>query len=250
MTIITTLKDFQSTCIIKEGQYNLEGKPLGLSIEIPSELMLVPPFNCTAYALLQGLRQEIKTYGVIEFPHLPVNKLNHTLEQKHPSEHLYSQNSFLTSYCQSPHQDTPPYPSAFWLDKKRQYSATWLMGESMCQQFYDFQAQNPSLSIDEIHAKLVNDSLHSKQAILVNQQAGLCLIDNSEAKKLYHARTALVDHLDRYCKLRRDIPMYAFNEVGLMQYIDTIDERRGANNRCETQKQAVLNFMQREQQAT
>ena len=249
MKRIISLEDLREECRITEGQYKLDGQALGLSIEIPEELFSQPPFNGSAYNFLQGLRSEIFEYGIIELPNLPVNQQNHTLAQKHPSEHSYSQNSFLTSYCQSPHQDTPPYPSAFWLGAQRQFSATWLMGEAMCQHFYEFQASHPHLSIDEIHAMLVPESLQSKQAILINQQAGLCLIDNSQARKLYHARTALSGLKSRHDNQRCDTPMYAFNEVGLMQYIDTIDERRGADHRCEVEKQAIYQFMQNERLA-
>ena len=246
MNTLPSLKDFRIDCKITEGQYNLDNKALGLSIEIPEALFNEAPFNGTAYSLLQGLRNEIRHYGIIEFPNLPVNKQNYTLAQKHPSEHSYSSNPFLTSLCQSPHQDTPPYPSAFWLNENRQYSATWLMSEVMCQAFYNYRTQNPILSVDEIHQHLVEESLSSNKAILINRQAGLCLVDNSQARQLYHARTSLIELPDRQGKERYDAPMFAFNEIGLMQYIDTIDEQRGQSHRCDKEKQSVLNFMKNE----
>jgi hypothetical protein len=84
------------------------------------------PYASTAYTFLQQLRGAIREHGLIEFPGLPVNPTNHTLAQRAPWEHAYSQNPYLTGFCQLLHQDTPPYPTAFWLGAERRFFATWV----------------------------------------------------------------------------------------------------------------------------
>ena len=241
-----SLEDITRQSKVSEGHYDIDGRKIGLRIEIPKPLHDQFPFKQNAYDFLQFLREPIFEYGLIEIPDLAVNLCNYTLAQKDPSEHHYSQNPYLTGRCQAPHQDTPPYPTAFWLGEARQYSATWVMSESFCQQFYQFQASHRQLSLDQIHQALVARSIENKQALLLNQEPGLLLIDNSHHQNLYHARTTKLDHFDNFCKLRQDSPMYAFNEVGLLNYIDQLDEQRGQENRCEQNKEAVSAFMQQE----
>ncbi|NRA40818.1 MAG: hypothetical protein HRU21_00780 [Pseudomonadales bacterium] len=240
-----SLQDIVAECEVEEGHYQIDGKSLGLKICVPEALYTHFPFQQSAYDFLQFLRSSIFDYGIVEFPNLPLNPLNYTLAQRDPSEHNYSQNPFLTGRCQSPHQDTPPYPTAFWLDGLRQYSATWVMSQSMQQHYQQLQSATQA-SDNALHQRLVQQSLAQGQAILVNHTPGLLLIDNSSAQNLYHARTTKLDHLDNFCKLRHDSPLYAFNEIGLMHYIDQLDERRGQQHRDSTLSAEILTFMRRE----
>ena len=80
-----SLYDFEQECEVNEGVHPLdkgEGvAPIGLEITVPSALHERYPFNASAYALMQQLRNAIYEYGLIEFPGLPVNKTNYTLAQ-------------------------------------------------------------------------------------------------------------------------------------------------------------------------
>lgn len=221
----------------------LDGKPLGIRIDIPAELHQQKPFNATAYTYLHALREAIHQHGIVWLPHLPVNKTNHTLAQRSPHQHGYSSNHYLTDICQAPHQDTPPHPTAFWLGETRRFSATWVMGEAGAQRYYHFAQQQPHLSVEQIHRQLVPDSLQNGWGLLINQQPGLILIDNSQHARLYHARTchfAAVDALPAGSTAHHaDTPMYAYNVVGLLHYIDQLDERRGTAHRDPVETAAI-----------
>ena len=241
-----SLNDFSHSCDIEEGCYQLEGKALGLRIHIPKRLQESWPFNASAYDFLQFFRQEIQTFGIIELPDLPVNKSNYTLAQGSPEQHRYSSNPFLTDYCQQPHQDTPPYPTAFWLNEKRQFFATWLMSAQGAEYFLQYQQQNPAMHIKQIHKKLQTLSIEQGWGILVNHEPGLILIDNSQHRSLYHTRTCNFKALESHTDHHQDSRMYAFNEIGLLNYINQLDSRRGSNDRCEKEQQQVAAFMQAE----
>lgn len=217
------------------GEWQLDGAALGMRINIPSQLHRQAPFTATAYTYLHALREDIHRHGIVWLPTLPVNKTNHTLAQRSPHQHRYSSNHYLTDICQAPHQDTPPHPTAFWLSGERRFSATWVMGEAGAQRYYQFAQQHPHLGIEQIHRQLVPDSLYNSWGLLINQQAGLILIDNSQHAKLYHARTshfAAVDALPTDSVAHHtDIPMYAYNVIGLLYYIDQLDEQRGTAHR-------------------
>ena len=92
----------------------------------------------------------------------------------------------------------------------------------------------------------MQQSITQGQAILVNHTPGLLLIDNSSAQNLYHARTTKLDHLDSFCKLRHDSPLFAFNEIGLMHFIDQLDEQRGQQHRDSKLSKEILDFMRQE----
>lgn len=109
--------DIEAECHLETGSYSLDGRTIGATILVPPGLYHRYPYNATAYGFLQQLRQPIYEFGTIEFPGLPVNKCNHTVAMRHPHQHGYSDNPYLTRFCQDPHQDTPPYPSAFWLGR-------------------------------------------------------------------------------------------------------------------------------------
>lgn len=128
--------DIESDCVIETGHYRLDGRSLGMRITVPEVLMSQSPYNCSAYDLLQQLREQIFAYGLVEFPNLPLNPQNHTLAQRAPQQHAHSSNTYMTDYCQNPHQDTPPYPTAFRLDMPRQYFATWVISEVGVDRFY------------------------------------------------------------------------------------------------------------------
>ncbi len=177
---------------------------------------------------------------------MPVNKTNHTVALRSPKEHTYSRNPFLTDNCQSPHQDTPPYPTAFWLDAPREYFSTWLHTLTVVEEFYTFTQNNPALSTEEVHRILVPKSIQQKNGILVNQAPGLILIDNSNKHSLYHARTCNFQAIENNPAYTQDSPLYAFNEVGLLNYIDTIDSRRGSNDRNPEDLIEVKQFMDKE----
>ena len=121
-----TLRDLQAECASEAGVHRLDDegpRSLGLRIHVPPELRGRAPYTSTAYAFLQQLRGAIHEHGLVEFPGLPVNPTNHTLAQRAPWEHAYSQNPFLTGTGQLLHQDTPPYPTAFWLGAERRFFA-------------------------------------------------------------------------------------------------------------------------------
>lgn len=242
-----SLTDIEQESEVIELPYTLDGNPLGKIVHIPKALHNTFPFNSTAYDFLQFFRQEIFKYGVIEFPDLPVNRTNYTLAQRSPDEHRYSSNPYLTDYCQSPHQDTPPYPTAFWLDSPRQYSSTWIMSTNAVTNFMSFRQQHSNLSIDDVHKQLVQQTLKDGTGLLLNQKPGLLLIDNSQHRSLYHARTRNFDAIPNDNEALEDAPMYAFNEVGLLNYIDMLDERRGPDHRDATVLNNVKSFLEQEQ---
>lgn len=238
--------DIMQDCIIETGCYRIENKAIGARIIIPKELHQQYPYNSSAYGFLQQLRQEILDFGTIEFPDLPVNKTNHTVAIRSPKEHSYSNNPFLTDNCQSPHQDTPPYPTAFWLDNPRHYFATWLHSLKVAEEFYIFMQNNPHISVEDAHKILVPKSLQHKTGVLVNQTPGLILIDNSDKHSLYHARTCNFNTTELNPSYTQDSPLYAFNEVGLLNYIDTIDSRRGQHDRDAEDLADVKQYMANE----
>lgn len=221
--------DIEQECHIEYGCHRLDGQTLGLSIAVPEALQNGPIFSGSVYGLLQQLRAPIFEYGTLEFPGLIFNKTNYTLAQKAPWQHLYSSNHYLTDYCQHPHQDTPPYPTAFGLEQPRRYFATWLMSVQGVNRYYDQQRAKAKQPIETLHKQLVPESIQNGTGILVNQKPGLILIDNSNHRQLYHARTACFDLLeqDKPSKKDQDVAMYAFNEIGLLNHIDQLDSRRG-----------------------
>lgn len=241
-----TFRDFEHECDIQLHCHTLDGQPLGAKINIPSALQQQYPYNSSAYGFLQQLRSEIFELGTIEFPHLPLNKTNYTLAQRAPKEHAYSANPYMTGNCQQPHQDTPPYPSAFWLAQARQYFATWLLSLTAVEAFFELNRSRPELSQEELHRILVPSSLKNKSGLLINQQPGLILIDNSQHCSLYHARTCNFQAIAAYPDFHNDTPMHAFNEIGLLHYIDTMDERRGLQDRDAADLTEVKAFMENE----
>lgn len=236
-----TFQDICSECDILEAPYTLDRAPLGVRITVPLALQGQYPFNSTAYGFLQELRQTIYTYGLIEFPHLPVNKINHTLAQRAPHQHQYSDNPFLTGEYQHPHQDTPPLPTAFWLSKPRKHYATWVISTEGLAAYRAMASRAPHMSAEALHQHLVPASIQGQTGLLLNQTPGLLLLDNSHHRSLYHGRTACVSSS---CAIQDEPPMYAYNETGLLHYIDTLDSRRGTDNRCEKDKQQVTQFLE------
>lgn len=241
-----SFQDFSRECRLQHDCHEIDGRGFGLRVFIPEELKNHFPYNSSAYDFLQFFREEIFQYGTIEFPGLAVNRQNHTVALRAPKEHSYSDNPFLTEPCQRPHQDTPPYPTAFWLDAKRNYFATWVMGEPAMESFFKAMSQHPGKTLDDLHRLLVPQSLEEKTGILLNHAPGLLLIDNSRHHNLYHARTCLFDKVKNNPDYEKDSPLYAFNEVGLMSYIDTIDSRRGQHDRNTEEARNVQLFMQQE----
>ena len=218
------LQALAQDCQIETDVFRLDDQPLGLRISVPPYLYARAPYQASAYAFLQGLRAQIQQHGVIVLPDLPLNPCNYTLAQRSPHEHGYSRNPYLTDLCQAPHQDTPPYPTAFWLDAPRRWSATWIMRAAGAQRYYAYAQAHPQLSTLQIHRALVPLSLAEGWGLLLNQTPGLLLIDNSNASGLYHARTcnfAALEALqpDDQELAHSDSPMYAFNEVGLQHYM-------------------------------
>ena len=149
----------------------------------------------------------------------------------------------MTDACQFPHQDTPPYPTAFWLDKPRCYFATWVISLQGLHAWNDYNRQHPQLSIEEVHCEMVPQSLSDGTGLLFNQNAGLLLIDNSNHHQLFHARTCNFAAIASNPDYQHDAPMYAFNEVGLLEYIDSLDIYRGTNDRNAEEVEAVRKFM-------
>lgn len=238
--------DFEQECRVEVGCYQLESCSLGLKIYVPEQLWNRYPFNATAYALLQQLREQIFEFGTVEFPCLPVNRVNHTLAQRAPWEHAYSSNTYLTDHCQQPHQDTPPYPTGFWLGEDRRYFSTWVLSLQGVNEFFEYAQLNPQLSVEDLHKLLVSASLKQHRGLLLNQQPGLLLIDNSEHHQIYHARTCNFDRLVTEKNIEAESPMYAFSEIGLMNYIDVLDSRRGQHNRDSVDKLETKIFMDME----
>jgi hypothetical protein len=80
----------------------------------------------------------------------------------------------------------------------------------------------------------------------VNHAPGLILIDNSEHQQLYHARTCRFDAVAQNPHYTEDAPMYAFNEIGLLNYIDTMDEQRGEQDRDAAEQKIISDFISAE----
>lgn len=240
------LADLLAECASEVGVYALrdgDRPALGLRIHVPAALLRTYPYSGTAYGFLQQLRADIQTHGLIEFPGLPVNATNHTLAQRAPWEHGYSQNPFLTGFYQDLHQDTPPLPTAFWLDGPRRYFATWVTSREGMRRLREAQRGVPGRSLSELHAELVPTSVAEGWGALVNHQPGLLLLDNSDTCALYHARTARSEADGAAREAVPEPPSYAFNEVGLLQYIDTLDERRGEAHRSAEDRAQVIAFL-------
>lgn len=244
-----TLVDLAQECAVETGCHALHGwqaARLGIRIHVPQALQSRYPYNASAYVFLQQLRAAIAEYGTVEFPGLPLNRCNHTIAMRAPQEHRYSSNPYLTGECQHLHQDTPPYPTAFWLGAERRYYATWIVSLPGLQRYAHFTREHPGLAMNEVHRQLVPESIANGTGIVCNHSAGLILIDNSEQQQLYHARTARFDHIAQDGGAASDTPMYAFNETGLLHYIDTMDERRGPQDRDAQDKADVIAFLQQE----
>lgn len=229
-------QDIQAECQIETDCFHVE-KPLGARITVPEELMSSYPYNGSIYNFLYFLKDEIKQLGYLHFPNLKFNKTNYTLAQGAPQEHSYSSNPFMTSWFQEPHQDTPPHPTAFGLEEERQFFATWLLGPEYLQRF--FKLKHRGLAIEEIHKQLVPESLAAGAAMLINTSPGLSIIDNSDYHPLYHARTCQLDAVKKQPDFQTDSKMYAFNEIGLLYYIEQMDSRRGTNFRDEEERVLV-----------
>jgi hypothetical protein len=244
-----TLQDLLAECAHDVGAHRLDNegpRQLGLRLHVPAALRQRYPYNASAYAFLQQLRAPIREHGLIELPGLPVNLTNHTLAQRAPWEHGYSHNPYLTGWCQHLHQDTPPYPTAFWLGAERRHFATWVVSCVGLRHLEDARRADPSASLEQLHGGLVPASQRDGWGTLVNHQAGLVLLDNSDACALYHARTSRPGVERAAASAEPDAPSYAFNEVGLLQHIDSLDERRGPAHRCPTDRAEVVAFLRGE----
>lgn len=227
-----TWQDIEQECRIEYGIYLL-GQARGARVFIPTELQRQAPYNTSIYQFFAALREQIKAFGIIEFPQFTFNKINYTLAQAAPWQHQYSHNPFMTSWWQEPHQDTPPYPTAFGLEEERSFFATWLMTEKVVRDYFS----HPAATIEEKHRLLVPQSLAQGEAVLINQQAGLTLIDNSG--DLYHARTCTMSTQNPHLNAEQDSPMYAFNEVGLAFYMQQLDSQRGDAFRDNEEQQRI-----------
>ena len=236
--------DIAAECRVESGVHRLDGHRLGLRITVPEALRERYPYCGSAYGFLQELRREILDYGLVEFPGLPLNPQNYTLAQRAPQQHQYSSNPYLTDFCQQPHQDTPPYPTAFWLPAPRRYFATWVMGEDGVQRV--MSALRRGASIDEVHQRLQAQSIAQGWGLLVNQQPGLLLIDNSSRNRLFHARSGNWQAQRAEPDFDTDTPMYAFNEVGLLNYIDVMDSRRDTGDRNADECEELRRFLDSE----
>lgn len=242
-----TFADIAQECRIETGCYALHGlnssRRIGTKVFVPNELLQRYPYNASAYALLQQLRSAIFECGTIEFPGLPLNRSNHTIAMRAPREHRYSSNPYLTNECQHLHQDTPPYPTAFWLGEERHYFATWIVSLPGLQRYAQFTRENKTMTMNDVHRVLVQESLTQGTGIVVNHAPGLILIDNSEHQQLYHARTCRFEAVAQNPHYTEDAPMYAFNEIGLLNYIDTMDEQRGEQDRDASEQKTVADFL-------
>lgn len=241
-----TLSDIAAECQLQPAIYTLDQRQLGLRIDVPAALQSQYPYNASAYTWLQQLRPSIFEYGIIEFPELALNSCNHTVAMRHPAEHQYSDNPYLNSFFQSPHQDTPPYPTAFWLGGKRRFAATWVMSLQGRNAFAALQADAPTRSLATIHRALIPTLLNQKQSLLLNTRAGLTLLDNSKHNNLYHARTCQFDAVAAQPNACQDTPTYAFNEIGLLHYIEQLDSRRGEHDRDSDDLAIMQAFLQNE----
>lgn len=245
-----TFADLAQECRIETGCYALHGfsnsRRVGAKIFVPHTLFSRYPYNASAYTFLQTLRNEIFEYGTIEFPGLPLNRSNYTIAMRAPREHSYSSNPYLTNECQHLHQDTPPYPTAFWLGEERHYFATWIVSLPGLQRYAQFTREHPGMAMNDVHRTLVPESLAQGTGMVVNHSPGLILIDNSEHQQLYHARTCRFDAVEKNPHYSKDAPMYAFNEIGLLNYIDTMDEQRGMADRDAAEQKIVADFIAEE----
>lgn len=217
-------QDIEAECSIETHCFHVE-KPLGARITVPEKLQTHYPYNASVYNFLYFLKDEIKQLGYLHFPKLCFNKTNYTLAQGAPQEHSYSSNPFMTSWFQEPHQDTPPHPTAFGLETERKFFATWLLGPKYLQRFFFLQSQG--CDIESIHRELVPESIATGDALLINTSPGLSIIDNSDYHPLYHARTCQIEAVTQNPNFTSDSKMYAFNEIGLLYYIDQMDSKRG-----------------------
>lgn len=238
-----TWKDIEQDCQIETGCFTV-GKALGARVVVPPELYRHHPYNAPVYSFLQLLRSTINELGIIHFPNLPFNKTNYTLAQGAPQQHRYSSNPYMTDWYQYPHQDTPPYPTAFGLDAQRRYFATWILSQQALIEFIETERQTGA-DLETLHHLLVARSLQNGQGILMNQQPGLLIIDNSPQQQLYHARTCNITAVEQCPDFQQDSLMYAFNEIGLLHYMDQLDSRRGNAWRDEQNRQEVAAFLQR-----
>ena len=242
-------EDIARECRLETGCHALHGHGaprLGVRVHVPPELRGRYPYCASAYAFLQQLRAPILEFGLVEFPGLPVNPVNHTLAQRAPREHGYSSNPYLTGECQHLHQDTPPYPTAFWLGARRRFFGTWVTALPGLRSFLDYQCEHPLASLEEVHRALVPATLAAGTGAVLNREPGLLLIDNSEHCQLYHARTCDFEAVAAEPGYAADTPMYAFNEVGLLHYIDTLDSRRGGGHRDAADRAEVEAFLAEE----
>jgi len=237
-----TLDDLIRECEVESGHRQLDGRPLGLRIRVPEALWQRYPYNATAYAFLQQLRGAIHEYGLVEFPDLPVNPTNHTLAQRAPWQHGYSTNPYMTDHWQHPHQDTPPHPTAFWLGGPRHFFATWVVSQQGLEAWQHQLASQREGGLAEAHRHCVPASVADGTGWLINRQPGLVLLDNSEACRLYHARTRVAEP-PAESEQAEDEPMYAYNETGLLHYIDQLDSRRGTEHRCPRDRAEVEAFL-------
>lgn len=242
-----TFDDIAQECRIETGCYAVHGldspRRIGAKVFVPDELLQRYPYNASAYVFLQQLRSAIFEHGTIEFPGLPLNRNNHTIAMRAPREHSYSSNPYLTNECQHLHQDTPPYPTAFWLDEERHYFATWIVSLPGLQRYTQFTREHTNMTMNDVHRVLVQESLTQGTGIVVNHAPGLILIDNSEYQQLYHARTCRFDAIAQNPDYSKDAPMYAYNEIGLLNYIDTMDEQRGEQDRDSDEQKIISDFI-------
>jgi len=238
-----TWQDIERECLIEVGCYHLDNRALGARISVPEEFFGSFP-EVSVYQLLRSLRPQIAEFGILHFPHVPINKTNYTLAQAAPWQHSYSNNPFMTGWCQAPHQDTPPFPTAFGLQKKRRFFATWVISLQGLRDFQRLERESQA-DMEQLHRILVPQSLESGTGILINQEPGLTIIDNSSSNKLYHARTCNFEAITGNFESQTDSYMYAFNEVGLLHYMDELDSQRGTAWRDEEDRRAVEEYIQR-----
>lgn len=248
MRVPFTFEDIAAECSVDYECHALgdDGARLGARVHVPPELFSAPIYRSSAYAFMQQLRAAIAEHGLIEFPNLPLNPQNHTLAQRAPSEHEYSSNPFLTGLCQRLHQDTPPYPTAFWLGAARRASATWVACASAAAEFNRATAHLGDADLPAAHAQWVPRLVTEGRATLVNRAAGLVLLDNSEAQRLFHCRTNVVDGERPAPPATAEAPLHAFNEMGLLQHMQ-LDERRGTAHFCEEERRRIAEFVAQEQ---
>jgi hypothetical protein len=132
------------------------------------------------------------------------------------------------------------------LGEPRNYGTTWVMSDRGLQSYLNYARQNPGRSTEEIHQQLLPGALGDNTALILNYQPGLLLIDNSEHQRLYHCRTSRFEAVARNPDHAVDAPMYSYNELGLLNYIDVLDSRRGSDHRDAADLAAVKQFMEGE----